>query len=137
MGQLGEVMRIYVGHSRSFDFKTDLYAPLKELNLAGMEFIFPHDEDEKYNSIERMKSYDLMIAEVSFPSIGLGVEMGWAEVLGVPVVLVHKKGQIVSDSLRLEFKDFLYYSNGVELKEKLGQYLEKFKKEKVLHEVEQ
>lgn len=116
-------MKIYVGHSREFDFENELYQPLREMDLLNVEFVFPHDEDEQGNSMDMMKNYDLMVAEVSYPSTGLGVELGWAEVLAVPTVLVYKKVCKVSESLKLEFQVFLDYNDKVELKEKLKSYL--------------
>ena len=70
-------MKIYVGHSSSFDYRAELYHPLAELNLTGCEFVFPHVASESpTNSKEHMQAIDLMIAEVSYPSIGLGIEIG-------------------------------------------------------------
>ena len=83
-------MKIYVGHSRNFDFKKELYEPLRKLPC---EFIFPHEKsDKQFNSKDVLKSCNLMIAEVSFPSIGLGIEIGWADSYGVPIIFVHKNG---------------------------------------------
>ncbi len=106
-------MRVYVGHSGSFDFRKELYEPLKRLSF---EFVFPHEKaGEPFNSKEVLKSCRLMIAEVSYPSTGLGIEIGWADMYGVPIVFIHKKGVKVSDALKVIGKDFIEYSSDEEL----------------------
>lgn len=32
----------------------------------------------------------MILAEVSRPSTGLGIELGWAETFGVPVIAIHR-----------------------------------------------
>lgn len=50
-------------------------------------------EDHLFNS-------DLLIAEVSTPSLGIGMEMGLAAVNGIPIILLYKSGSEVSDFAR-------------------------------------
>ncbi len=71
-------MNIYVAHSREFDFKKDLYEPIRNSELNDLaEVILPHEQSEEpFNIKEGLKTVDYMIAEVSFPSIGLGIELG-------------------------------------------------------------
>jgi hypothetical protein len=110
-------MKIYVGHSREFDFKKELYEPLKQLNH---NFIFPHeDSDEPQNSKESTKTYDLMIAEVSFPSTGLGIEIGWADALNISIIYIYQAGANISGSLKVMKGKFIEYSNQEDLIEKL------------------
>jgi len=60
----------------------------------------PHvDSESPTNSLERMKSIDLMVAEVSFSSTGLGIEIGWANALDIPVVCIHKSGTVPSTAI--------------------------------------
>lgn len=106
-------MKIYVGHSSSFDFRKELYEPLENLPY---EFIFPHDKsDRPFNSKDVLKSCNLMIAEVSYPSISLGIEIGWANMYDVPIIFVHKKGAKVSDALKVVSKNFVEYATAEEL----------------------
>ncbi len=115
-------MRIYIGHSREFDFKKEFYEPLKKLNY---EFIFPHEHsDEPFNSKEFLKTCDLMIAEVSFPSTGLGIEIGWADFLEIPIIFIYKSGSKISGSLKLMKGKFIEYSDGEDLKRKLKKEIE-------------
>lgn len=111
-------MKIYVAHSRSFDFKKDLYEPIRQSSLND-EYIFvlPHENsDEPFNSKDYLKNEaKLLIAEVSEPATGLGIELGWADTYNVPIVCIYKKGSKVSSSLKLVSKNFVEYSNSKEL----------------------
>ena len=37
-------MKIYVGHASSFDYKNELYKPLREMNLEGVGSIFAKEK---------------------------------------------------------------------------------------------
>ena len=112
-------MKIYVAHSSGFDYQSELYQPLRELMSEEREFIFPHDREviDKTDSI--IKDCDLFLAEVSYPSTGMGIEMGWADAAGVPIVCVYKKGSSVSPALRCMTDNFVEYSNLEDLKAKV------------------
>lgn len=64
-------MKIYVSHSREFDFEKDLYEPLRNSALKwDNTFFFPHEAGRDVNTKEEIKNSDLILAEVSFPSTG-------------------------------------------------------------------
>ena len=94
-------MRIYIAHSREFDFKNELYVPIRnDEELKEQEFILPHEiSDVSSNTRDFYKDIDLIIAECSYPSIGLGIEIGWAFDDNIPVYCIHKKGTKVSGSI--------------------------------------
>jgi hypothetical protein len=52
-----------------------------------------------------------MIAEVSHPSIGLGIEMGWADSMGLPIICAYRKGSKVSESIRMISSNIVEYSD--------------------------
>ncbi len=111
-------MKIYVAHSRSFDFKKELYEPIRQSSLNDEHtFVLPHEtSDEPFNSKEYLKNdADLLIAEVSEPATGLGIELGWADTYEVPIVCIYRKGSKVSGSLKVVSKNFVEYSNSKEL----------------------
>ncbi len=111
-------MNIYVSHSRSFDFKKDLYEPIRQSSLNDEHtFVLPHEtSDEPFNSKDYLQNQaDLMIAEVSEPATGLGIELGWADAYKVPIVCIYRKGSKVSGSLKVVSKNFVEYSNSKEL----------------------
>ena len=74
-------MKIYISHSTGFDYQKELYEPIKNSELYNShEIIFPHDKSsEVSNSKEVIKGCDMVIAEVSYPSTGMGIELGWAD----------------------------------------------------------
>ncbi len=64
-----------------------------------------------------------MIAEVSYPATSLGIELGWAEMLGTPVLCVSKKGYKISGSLEVVTKDFIEYSDTKDLVNKIQEFI--------------
>ena len=57
-------------------------------------FVLPHEKSSSpFNSKEYFqKDCDLVIAEISGSSIGLGIEIGWADAYGLPIIFVYQKG---------------------------------------------
>lgn len=108
-------MKIYISHSRKFDFKKELYEPIKNSDLVSQhEFIFPHDEsDAPYPTRELLQSgtVGMVIAEVSFPGTDQGIELGWADMLQIPIVCIYKEGADISSSLSIVTKKFLMYTD--------------------------
>lgn len=110
-------MKIYISHSTDFDFKKELYEPLKMANL-DCEFILPHEEGlEQYPVKELFSSKEcgLVIAEVSFPSTGQGIELGWANLSNVPIVCVYKENSKYSGALTVVSEKFITYQNEQDL----------------------
>lgn len=111
-------MKIYIGHSTSFNFEQELYAPLRVSALQGQhELIFPHAESAEHFSSKQLfeSGCDLMVAEVSFASTGLGIELGWANLLNVPLLLLHKKGTTPSGAVQILKSPIRTYSNPSEI----------------------
>ncbi|MEK7554777.1 MAG: hypothetical protein AAB518_02220 [Patescibacteria group bacterium] len=111
-------MKIYVVHSREFDFKKELYDPIKQSSFYGHhEIILPHDgTDAAFKSKDLFrKGCDLVIAEVSYPSTGLGIELGWAEMFRIPIVALYKKDSKVSGSITTITNNIFEYGNAAEL----------------------
>lgn len=119
-------MKIYVSHSRDLDFINELYKPLREAHLP-VEFIFPHESSTKtYNSKELFQNHgcDYVLAEVSIPSTGQGIELGWADTFGVPIICFYKTGSKPASSLRVITDKIIEYSNSSDLINKLTIELE-------------
>lgn len=123
-------MRIYISHSRNFDFQNELYTPLKQSNLSKThEFILPHqDSDKPFNTKELLqnKGCDMVLAEVSFPATGQGIELGWANVFEIPIVCIYKTGSKISGSLKVVCKDFLEYQSLPDLEYQLKTYFDSY-----------
>lgn len=116
-------MKIYVGHSTNFDYQNELYAPLKSSRLWDKhEFVLPHDKTtEPFHSKKMIESCNLLIAEVSFPSTGLGIELGWAEVANVPVIAICREGCKPSSSIHVITDKILFYEGAESLIDSIAQ----------------
>jgi hypothetical protein len=55
------------------------------------------------------------LAEISSPSTGQGIELGWAEAFNIPIVCVYKSGAKISDSLKYVSDKFFEYHAPEEL----------------------
>ena len=106
-------MRIYIAHSREFDFKNELYAPIRNNeDLKGHDIILPHEiSDVSSNTRDFYKDIDLIIAECSYPSTGLGIELGWAFDDNRPLYCIHKQGTKVSGSIYEISQNIFEYKN--------------------------
>lgn len=84
---------------------------------------------ENYAFMKNMvKGCDLLIAELSTPATGLGVQLEWAVEFNIPVIGILKKGEKAS-SLAAglpKITKILEYNDQKELEEMLGEELGKF-----------
>lgn len=108
-------MTIYISHSRNSDYKKELYSPLLDSLLSKEHLlILPHElSDDSYNTKDlfQSKKCDLIIAEVSYSATGQGIELGWADMLEIPIVCLYKEGIQVSQSLQAVSNQLLSYTN--------------------------
>ena len=109
-------MKIYFAHSSDINY-SEIYGVL-ESKLGKHEWILPH-KNKVVNSKQVISTCDLFIAEVSFPSTGMGIEIGWANATGIPIVFVYRKGSKISSSLKLMSDKFIEYDNLTDLIKKL------------------
>ncbi len=118
-------MRIYLAHSSAFDFHNELYQPLKKCKkIDACEFIFPHESAAKMQiSKEIIRNCDLILAEISYASTGMGIELGWAESLGKPIICLHRKGVATSRSTKLLARKVVEYSGPADLTQKVEEIL--------------
>jgi hypothetical protein len=118
-------MKIYFCHSRDFDFKNDLYKPIRESVLNTQhEIIFPHEDySSTINTKDVVKNCDVVFAEVSFPATGLGIELGWADIFSVPIVCFYKIDKKISGSLKFITNNFIEYSDLNDLLSKIESFL--------------
>ncbi len=116
-------MKIYLAHSTKFDFQKEFYEPIKESKLMQKQDVyFLYDELKGVtpgSTKEIIRGCDIVIAEVSFSGIGLGVELGWADAFGKRIICVYRKGQKGSDFLNVLTDEVFEYSSPEELIEVL------------------
>lgn len=105
-------MNIYVSHSTSYNYKEELYLPLRNSLLNDIHKInLPHElSDLPTNTKVFLKTQDVVIAEVSYPSTGQGIELGWANMLEIKVLCIYKENTKHSRSLDTVTSNFSSYN---------------------------
>ncbi len=118
-------MKIYVSHSREFDFINKLYKPIRESILNRKHrFFLPHENAQEINTQDIIKGSGVVLAEVSYPSTGQGIELGWANLFEIPIICAAKEGHRISDSLKHISSKFITYSDSDDLMKQLTAFLE-------------
>jgi hypothetical protein len=114
-------MKIYFAHSKRFDYESEYYKPIEEsLLLKQHELIFPHKPArDSYYSRDFYRDLDLVIAEVSYPGTGLGIEIGWVYDDNTPIYCFHRKGADFSSSLRSATDNIIEYDSIEEMVSKI------------------
>lgn len=82
---------VYLAHSSKFDFKNKLYEPIKRSKIGNLyDFIYLMDNPGNLpNTKEMIQTCQAVIGEISYPSIGAGIEIGWADAFDIPLILIH------------------------------------------------
>lgn len=118
-------MNIFVSHSSNFDYEHDLYRPLRTSPLNKQyDFFLPHEKGQDVHTRKIIEGSDMILAEVSHPSTGQGIEIGWADAAGVPIICMSKRGAKVSGSLAHLTKLFLTYSDSQDMVTQIKNQLE-------------
>lgn len=117
-------MKVYIAHSSSYDFTGQLYEPIKQSNLYQRhEFFLPHDKNHRdgagVHSKDIIRNSDILVAEVSYPTTGEGIEIGWADAFDVPIACVYREGAKPSGSLKYVSEKFATYTDSASLIEAL------------------
>ena len=114
-------MKILVAHASNYDYKTELYEPLKQSVLAQKHtIIFPHDEENKeIETNSHIPGTDFMIAEVSYPSTGAGIEIGLAQAANVRTVFLYRAGTVPTSSLKFVKGKVIEYTDSSDLISKI------------------
>ena len=117
-------MNIYISHSSNFDYINNLYNPIKNSNLVkSNSFFFPHDSNKTTNTKEIISNSDLVIAEVSLPTTGQGIELGWADYASTPILCIYEKGSEISSSLRFIANSIIEYENEEDMISKIETFI--------------
>jgi hypothetical protein len=60
--------------------------------MGEYDFVFLLDTPNYLpNTKELIKSYSAVVAEMSYPSTGAGIEIGWADALNIPIIFIHNE----------------------------------------------
>lgn len=118
-----------MAHSSGYDFKTALYIPLRRSQLNKDHVILlPQEKGKEVITKDIIKACDVVIAEVSYPSTGQGIELGWADMFNMPIICIYQQGNTYSGSLTKLTRVFVPYTNSEDLIVKLNQELRKLNK---------
>jgi len=123
------IMRIYISHStdHSYDFRKFLYEPLQASALMKEHtLIFPHDRDygdEPRNMKDEIIRSAFLLAEVSYPSTGMGIELGWASDHSKPIFCLYEYGKDYSRALLVLTKHIDHYAGAGEMVEKVEKFI--------------
>lgn len=116
---------LYLGHAPRWNFQEHLYLPLVSSHFAtDFELILSHQHSlEPANTKEMIRNANVMLAEVSYPSTGLGIEMGWAEEFDVPIIAFYQHGRSPTHCLKIVAHDLFAYGSSRDLIAKLNKRL--------------
>lgn len=120
-------MRIYIAHPTGVDYENEIYKPLRNDSFfLEHELILPHENgDSISNSREDYKNYDIVIAECSEPSIGVGIELGWLYDDKKPIYCFVKSGLRTSSAVASIVKEVIKYNNEQDFIEKIKRIMKK------------
>jgi hypothetical protein len=116
------MMNIYISHAGNYDYVSELYEPLKKSELFGAHrFFLPHEsQNTDVAAKDELQQTDLLIAEASYPSTGQGIELGLANMLGVPIICFHRAETRPSGSLRFVTDTIITYNDTPDLLAKIA-----------------
>ena len=119
-------MKIYIAHSRDYDYQNELYLPIKNSDIfKEHEFILPHESNNYKHDRDFYKNIDLVIAEVSFPSTGLGIELGFLYDDNKPIYCIHQTDKKFSGSINVITKNIYGYNSQDEMVEIIKEIIER------------
>ena len=125
-------MNIYIGHSSSTDFQKEIYRPLKKSSLdEDHNLVFPHEDSDKLFDSKKFfeQDCDMVVADVSKASTGLGIELGWADSLEVPILCICRENSNPSNSIKAVTERVEKYSDSEELIEIINQEIKRLQRE--------
>jgi len=119
-------VRIYVSHSRSFDYQLELYEPLLHSSLATEhQLILPflNGGGQSPDTKAVLQSVNLVVAEVTFSHTAQGIELGWADMLGKPILCYYRQGYPASANIAMITNHIYPYKDPADLIYQLEQAL--------------
>lgn len=122
-------MRIYVAHPTSLDYEKYIYIPLRSDSFLNRhELILPHEASSNvYSSREDYKNVDLVIAECSRPSTGMGIELGWFYDENKPIFCFYQAGTKPSNAISIVAKTMVEYKDIEDFITKAKEIISKWK----------
>ena len=105
-------MRIYLAHSSNCDYINKIYKPILNDQELSKIITLPHMEKDFIHNRNYYEDFDLVIAEVSNPSTGLGIELGFFYDEKKPIYCIYqgdysKSVEAVSNKI-MEYDNIIY-----------------------------
>ena len=117
-------MNIYISHSTKYDYINKIYNPIKNSSLVeSNNFFFPHDNNITINTKGIISNSDLVIAEVSLPATGQGIELGWANYAQTPILCIYEKGSKISSSLNFITNYLIEYESVDDMIKRINDFI--------------
>lgn len=92
---------------------------------TAYQVVFPsNDNDTLAHTFSQVAAADLVITEVSSPSTGSGIELGWASALKKPIIAFHQGGAVPTQALQHITDKIFVYVTEAHILEALDQALE-------------
>lgn len=120
-------MEVYISHPSNIPYRTEVYQPIRNSPLNEAHTItLPHeDSTDQFDSKKYFQNdCKLVVAITSFPSTGVGIELGWANAFELPIVCLHKAGTQPSGSLSEVTETIEPYKNTDELLQLLSNFIQ-------------
>lgn len=120
-------MKIYVAHPTSIDYENKIYKPLRNDDFfLWHELVLPHENGDSIgNSREDYENYDIVIAECSEPSTGMGIGLGWLYDDKKPIYCFVKSGLHPSSAVASIVEEVIEYNNKQDFVEKIKNIIKK------------
>jgi len=77
------------------------------------------ERDMMSRAFREIESASLLVAEMSFKRVGIGVEVGYAAALGLPIIYLYKSGSNHSTTVGGAASKTIVYKNALDLSNKL------------------
>lgn len=120
-------MRIYVSHSRSFDYINELYKPLLDSPISQQHQLvlpFMGGGGQSGDTKAVLQAVNIVVAEVSWGNTGQGIELGWADMLGKPILCFYRNGHNPSSSLAMITHHMYPYKDPLDMVRQLESMLQ-------------
>ena len=116
-------MKVYLTHSSGYDYESELYEPLRRSLAKRVDIFFPHSKENiNTKSKDVIAVSDVVLAEVSYPSTGQGIELGWADASSTRIVCFYRSGSKISSSLRFISNEHIEYTTADDMVAKLDEW---------------
>jgi len=117
-------MLLFFTAAPSFDAQKELASPLSAAKaLKKHELLFPTLQKPPFDAHGALKASDIVFAEVSAPSLEVGLHLGWASATFIPIVCVSKKGTTLAPMLKDVSKFFIEYDSPADLATKVADFM--------------